>query len=542
MIRIETTSKIRSIQKELLEKMAQTPQMLDKIGEKIAKIIDDAYTYKAEEGVIGIIGKEPIAMYALLGLLQLTELKWSVSVYILEKSPSLSQLLARYPNVNIKISYMEEDEGYQQLSMLLHQHPIWIDSIAEISASIPASPTLQTLIEHIMQVKEKSPALSHIVSIDTPAGVDNQCGEVNPISIKAEMTIAIGAVKIGLMRYPALTRVGEIHIAEFDSSISVPETSEHLYVSPNQRWVVSVLTNRLASQEAFNRKLTILDGSITSPSALQASALAALSLGAVNVELAIPSTIYESSAAHIFDVDWLLLPHEMGVISEDAVPILYQSLKEKTVLLFGVGLELNDITRKFIMRFFNNNTSSSRIIGLIPRNEQTKLEDKPTYSPIIVGGNILHALMENNKEWLSLLSVDAIIVFTLSDWMDIVSSQEDGTEKISDRIILVEKYAQQWQRTIILIDLPITIASPNQNTVIIPTRVLSVKNPKMSAILSGLTAALLQQGLTPYEASATAAWLFSRAADNARDKKGELFNIQPSDVIKALPDVLRHLQ
>jgi len=46
--------------------------------------------------------------------------------------------------------------------------------------------------------------------------------------------------------------------------------------------------------------------------------------------------------------DWVLLPHEMGVISRDASEVFAENLERATALLIGPGLGTEDTTKEFI--------------------------------------------------------------------------------------------------------------------------------------------------------------------------------------------------
>jgi len=71
-------------------------------------------------------------------------------------------------------------------------------------------------------------------------------------------------------------------------------------------------------------------------------------------------------------------------------------------------------------------------------------------------------------------------------------------------------------------------------------------NPGMATggsgdVLTGLIAALLGQGLPPFEAAVLGAWIHGKAGDLAAEKYGEI-SLIASDIIDQLPDAFRMIR
>src|SRR5206468_8374652 len=50
----------------------------------------------------------------------------------------------------------------------------------------------------------------HVVALDIPSGIDADTGAVPGEAVRADVTVSLGAVKQGLLRFPAAEYVGQI--------------------------------------------------------------------------------------------------------------------------------------------------------------------------------------------------------------------------------------------------------------------------------------------------------------------------------------------
>ena len=68
-----------------------------------------------------------------------------------------------------------------------------------------------------------------MVALDLPSGVDADTGEVPGEAVWADTTVTLGAVKQGLLRFPAAERVGQLVAREIGipdaATASLPYTS-----------------------------------------------------------------------------------------------------------------------------------------------------------------------------------------------------------------------------------------------------------------------------------------------------------------------------
>ena len=73
--------------------------------------------------------------------------------------------------------------------------------------------------------------------------------------------------------------------------------------------------------------------------------------------MAVPAPLHKALSGHLPEATWILLPHEMGVISPDAVRVVQQNISRATAILIGPGFGLEDPTREFLIKLFTEGTS-----------------------------------------------------------------------------------------------------------------------------------------------------------------------------------------
>jgi ADP-dependent NAD(P)H-hydrate dehydratase / NAD(P)H-hydrate epimerase len=65
---------------------------------------------------------------------------------------------------------------------------------------LPLKPELARLLGHVAKFQ----ALSDVVAVDIPSGIDSDSGEAAAETITADLTISMEAVKQGMLNFPAL--------------------------------------------------------------------------------------------------------------------------------------------------------------------------------------------------------------------------------------------------------------------------------------------------------------------------------------------------
>lgn len=117
----------------------------------------------------------------------------------------------------------------------------------------------------------------------------------------------------------------------------------------------------------------------------------------------------------------------------------------------------------------------------------------------------------------------------------------DIAEIQSDRAGITQRYAQEWQKTIVLKGAFTVIASPDGGCQISPFANPGLASGGTGDVLAGVIAGLLAQGLSLFDAAALGVYLHGKAAEVVKDTLGDT-GMLASDLLPVLPLVIKQLR
>jgi NAD(P)H-hydrate epimerase len=105
------------------------------------------------------------------------------------------------------------------------------------------------------------------------------------------------------------------------------------------------------------------------------------------------------------------------------------------------------------------------------------------------------------------------------------------------RIDAAREWAQRWRCVVVLKGAPTVTASPEGLATVNPTGNPGMATAGMGDVLTGTIAALIAQGLAPYDAARLGVYAHGMAGDLAAGERGQ-YGLTASDAIEALPQAL----
>ena len=110
----------------------------------------------------------------------------------------------------------------------------------------------------------------------------------------------------------------------------------------------------------------------------------------------------------------------------------------------------------------------------------------------------------------------------------------------TDREGIALRYAKAWNAVVVLKGARTVVASPDERVCVNPTGNPGLARGGSGDVLAGMLAALLAQGLAPFDAAACAVWLHGAAADRCAARTSQL-TMLPHDILTDLADVVKEL-
>jgi NAD(P)H-hydrate epimerase len=306
-------------------------------------------------------------------------------------------------------------------------------------------------------------------------------------------------------------------------------------------WIRKIMPARPrdAHKGTFGTAL-IVAGSINYTGAALLAGEAAYRVGAGLVTLAVPAPLHSALAGQFPEATWLLLPHEMGVITEEASEVIFENLGRATAILIGPGLGMEDETGRFLARLIWSGTRSRRVkIGFVPNVPQegkTPLEALP---PAVIDADGLKHLARQ-PDWASRLPKPAVLTPHPGE-MAILTGLEVG-EIQANRLDTAEKYAGDWKHVVVLKGANTVIAAPDGRTAVVPVASPALARAGTGDVLAGLIVGLRAQGVEAYEAAVCGCWLHAQSGLAVAREMGTVTSVMAGDLLDAVITVISDLE
>lgn len=355
-----------------------------------------------------------------------------------------------------------------------------------------------------------------VIAVDIPSGINGSDGRVMGVGIKAHHTVTFGYGKRGHLLYPGREYVGKLHV----SPISLPlDSAKSIGVKAftiNDREIASRLRERPRDgHKGTFGKVGVIAGSIGMAGAACLTSMAALRGGAGLVTLGCPKSLNYIFQNKMTEVMTFPLEDEgKGYLTKESIPSIPNLLKDKDVLAIGPGLgtkyEGFEILRYILSEFDISIIMDADALNHISRDK--KLLSGYRGSIVITPHpGEMSRLTGKSLQDIALSPIDTALSF----------AQETG-------VIVLLKGATS------------VVAHPDGRIYLNPSGNSGMGTGGSGDILTGLVAALIAQGYSPYDGAVYGCYIHGRAGDYVKDKLGETGMIA-SDVLNELPMVFKDI-
>jgi hydroxyethylthiazole kinase-like uncharacterized protein yjeF len=539
MVKLYTVKEMQALEKEANDSGLTYEMMMENAGEGIAKEIEIAYSQLTIKNVVALVGSGNNGGDALVALHHLSKKNWNTCAYVVRKRAEGDQLITRLVKNGGQVVKIEDDNKYKQLMKILKASSVLIDGVFGTGIKLPLNGEIAGILNFVKNSIENNSEVMHVVAVDCPSGVDCDTGEIAAETIPAEFTVTLAGIKIGLIRFPAAKMTGELHVG----SIGPIENLRHY--KNNQK---TILTHNIVSTYLPDRPLDaykgtfgtafIIAGSVNYTGAALLAGLAAYRSGAGLVTMAVPAPLHESLSGQFPESTWILLPHEIGVISADAARVIRQNINRATAVLIGPGFGLEDTTREFLTKLFTDvSTVNKGDIGFI-HTEGANIEGKIIQKPIIIDADGLK-LMSKISNWSELLPAPAILTPHPGEMSVLTGLSTDEIQE--NRLEIAAKYSKKWGHVVVLKGAFTVIAAPDGHIAIVPIASAALARAGTGDVLAGLIVGLRAQGVEAFQAACAGAWIHATAGVLAAKRLGNTASVIASDVLNAIPQVISEL-
>ncbi len=375
-----------------------------------------------------------------------------------------------------------------------------------------------------------------IVAVDVPSGLNCDTGAVDPATLPADLTVTFAAAKRGQFAFPGAGILGELVVADIGIDPSLAADIKVEVADPRTVRALLPLRPLDAHKGTFGRVM-IVAGSVNYTGAPYLAAAAAARVGAGLVTLAPPQPLHPILAAKLSEATFLLLPHDLGVLTPNAIPVLAPALKGYAALLVGPGLGREKETVAFVHQLLGvMSRNAPRRIGF--HREEEHREREISLPPLVVDADGLNALAEA-KEWWHALPEGSILTPHPGEMARLVGSDAKSINR--DRMAVARAKAAKWRQIVVLKGAHTIVAAPDGRATVIPFANPALATAGTGDVLAGSIVGLLAQGVPPFDAAVCGAYLHALAGQIVSEHTGDA-GLLAGDLLPALPQAIRRLK
>ncbi|NTW08570.1 MAG: NAD(P)H-hydrate dehydratase, partial [Anaerolineaceae bacterium] len=451
-------------------------------------------------------------------------------------------LVERLRAVGGEITAAKQDERLEMLSAFIGSATVILDGILGTGFKLPLKKEFSEVMQAVNTAIAELEWPPYVVAVDCPSGVNCDTGEAVEEAIPASVTVTMAAVKHGLIKFPAFELVGDLQVVDIGLSDEIASWIAIRDEVADEKLVEEMLPARPddSHKGTFGTAL-IAAGSVNYTGAAMLAGKSAYRVGAGLVTMAVPGPLHLALAGQLPEATWVLLPHEIGVISSEAADVLLKNLNRATGFLVGPGLGSEETTRNFIENLIrgklNGKKGTSRI-GFVNENKKSEDNRVDSFPPMVVDADGLR-LIKKIDGWDKLLPPLTILTPHPGEMAELTGKSVEDIQ--ADRMNTARAFAKTWGHIVVLKGAFTVIAEPGGKVTVIPIATSSLARAGTGDVLAGIIVGLLAQGVEPYQAAVAGAWIHARAGLLAVDSVGNPASVIASDVVDSICDVLSDL-
>ena len=538
-----SVSEMVAIEREANENGLTYTEMMENAGRGLADVILDVYGFLEERSALGLVGSGNNGGDTLVALEYLAQEDWQVSALIIRPRAEDDPLMIRLKEAGGEIYHLNGRFKQETLHKLLDEHAVLMDGILGTGIHLPLKDELAELMDTIRIYIQEMPNPPLVVAVDCPSGIDCDSGESARQCIPADITVTMAAIKQGLLKLPAFELLGDIHVVPIglpDDGAGLQSWQDVNCFVPDINWVVQELPDRpMDSHKGTFGTALVIAGSTNYTGAALLAGKAAYRIGAGLVTLAVPTPLHMSLAGHFPEATWLLLPHEIGVIADQAADIICKNLERVTALLVGPGFGLEDTTAEFIKRLFlSTRPKQNASMGFLSNKKQESQSATFDMPPLVIDADGLK-LLTRLPNWAKSLPGPAVLTPHPGEMSTLTGQKVNEIQ--ADRIGVAKRWSKEWGHVVVLKGAFTVVAAPGGQTAVIPVATPALARAGSGDVLSGLIVGLRAQGLDAFPAAVAGAWIHAYAGLIAADDLGNTASVLAGDILEAVTDVISDL-
>ncbi|MEJ5312040.1 MAG: NAD(P)H-hydrate dehydratase [Anaerolineae bacterium] len=555
-MRILSVSEMRALESTADMAGYSYAQMMEQAGRSVAVAMVQRLSPLRGRRVLVLVGPGNNGGDGLVAARMLHESGAQVTAYLTGKrDPEQDAVFKQAQASGVTIVHAQDDPQYETLIRLTSQTHAILDSLLGTGSNPPLRGIIAEVLRNVKaglaQIapdpltplnRPPKPAASRplIVAVDGPSGLDFDSGDIDPLALKAHLTVTFAAPKWGHFTLPGAEYVGELLVADIGipRHVEIPSKGTAIAAPETVRQWLPVRS--LDAHKGTFGKALIVGGSVNYTGAALLAATAAVRAGTGLVTLAIPSILHPAIVPALPEVIYILLPHTLGVVDGHAMAPLAEKLgggnaPAYSAMLVGPGLSHTPETVAFVRRLLGLETGK-RNAGFIP-TEGKLTGEPPSLPPLVMDADGLN-ILSDIPDWYKVLPPGTILTPHPGEMARLTG--KTTAEVQAERLRIAQTSAAAWGHIVVLKGAFTIVAAPDGRTMLIPFANPGLASAGTGDVLAGTIVALRAQGVEAFQAAVAGAYLHGLAGEIVRERLGTV-GMTASDVVRALPEAIQKI-
>jgi hydroxyethylthiazole kinase-like uncharacterized protein yjeF len=531
--RLVTTAEMRALERQAFDAGVTEGQLMERAGTAVAEAAAEWLGVAQGRRWLTLAGKGNNGGDAIIATRTLWQ-RYGIEPRIyLAADRGDDPLLAWAREAAVPVA-IHEPRGGGPLRQWLTEADVVLDGLLGIGARLPLG---GALAEILRGCRELAPPGQQRIAVDVPSGVQADSGQLDPWAFRADLTLATGPAKPGLFIHPGAAHAGrvralDIGLAEADEAAPLwraeaPAVAQLLPARPDD------------SHKGTYGKVLVVAGSGRYLGAAYLAAAAAVRAGAGLVTLAVPRSVQAMIGGRSVETTYLALEddsHAPGSLTTTHVAAILEAAGEYDAVALGPGIGSRAETRATVRRL---------------AQELAAAEAAP---PVVIDADGLNALAVERESppgragaagsgeasaWADYPQDTRWVLTPHPGEMSRLTGRSTA-EVQADRLTTAREGAKAWRQVVVLKGAPSITAAPHGQAALNAFANAALATAGSGDVLTGTIAAMLAQGLPPFQAAVSGSYLHALAAELWRARHGAA-GLAVSHLAEHLPDALRHL-
>lgn len=420
----------------------------------------------------------------------------------------------------VRLLRFDEDGFAPHLEAMIEASDIVIDGLLGVGSRGPMRPELAR-VTGVLNLARGRARGRRVVAVDVPSGIDADDGAVPGVAVHADITVTFGAVKSGLLLFPAASHAGRLVTARI--GLLPGHASAFPVHTLDEARVRGFVPSRAADAHKYRvGRLLVVAGSDQYVGAASLCSEAAARAGAGLVGLVSTEAVKRVLATRLPEATYPLTLTDLDTGAERAAANVADLLSEQSALLVGPGIGRAASTERFLRQLLGLNARQAR----------------PT--PAVIDADAL-SILAGWPRWWEQIGPGNLLTPHAGEMARLLASDQDLASVAGEAPWLTARRAAAKWRQVVVLKGPFTsVAEGAQVTWIYPHANAALATAGTGDVLAGLTAGLMAQGVGEAAAAQLAVVAHALAARRVTERMGGR-TLLASDLPAEAPAVLAEL-